>query len=224
MSFSYINVQKSPNPPSLPGFVPPPPPPLPVKSPGYVSAANSVNRAVYTGIKIPKFFSHSSFSLEVARQLPLNTAKNPPLKCGFFETPPVFHYFFANVNARSPLAGIIQVFDHVERDLPRNHPRPAMYCALRKVKGREKSRMRTSYQKKKNSMRFGGFRACAFVAKKKKSYGFFWQCKRYNKTQVFWILVFANVNGPIVLFITWTLFVTINVLLCEATGKQLFCV
>ena len=31
-------------------------------------------RAVYTGIKKPKFFSHSGFSLEVTRQLPLNTA------------------------------------------------------------------------------------------------------------------------------------------------------
>ena len=47
-------------------------------------------------------------------------------------------------------------------------------------------------------MRFSFFRACAILAKKPKSYGFFWQCKRYNKKpQVFWILVFANVNGPI---------------------------
>ena len=35
-----------------------------------------VTRAVYTGIKIPEFFSHYGFSLEVARQLPLNTTKN----------------------------------------------------------------------------------------------------------------------------------------------------
>ena len=42
------------------------------------------------------------------------------------------------------------------------------------------------------------FRACAFRAKNPECYGFFWQCKRYNnKKQVFWILVFANVNGPI---------------------------
>ena len=45
-------------------------------------------RAVYTGIKKPEFFSHSGFSLEVARQLPLNTGKtrieNPPPKCFFF--------------------------------------------------------------------------------------------------------------------------------------------
>ena len=34
-----------------------------------------LTRAVYTGIQKPEFFSHSGFSLEVARQLPLNTAK-----------------------------------------------------------------------------------------------------------------------------------------------------
>ena len=39
-------------------------------------------------------------------------SKNPP-EVWFFETPPVFHWFFTNVNARSPLASIIQVFGHV---------------------------------------------------------------------------------------------------------------
>ena len=34
------------------------------------------NSAVYTGIKKPESFSHSGFSLKVARQLPLNTPKN----------------------------------------------------------------------------------------------------------------------------------------------------
>ena len=33
--------------------------------------------AVYTGIKKPESFSHSGFSLKVARQLPLNTPKKP---------------------------------------------------------------------------------------------------------------------------------------------------
>ena len=47
------------------------------------------------------------------------------------------------------------------------------------VKGREKSRMRTTYQN--TSMRFWIFRACAFRAKNPECYGFFWQCKRYNK-------------------------------------------
>ena len=139
-----------------------------------ISPLKPMYRAVYTGIKNPEFFSHSGFSLEVARQLPLNTAKTwiekSTSEVWFFETPPVFHCFFANVNARSPLTGIIQVFGHVGRDLLRNHPRPATYCALRTVKGREKSRMRTTYQK--NSMRFRFFRACPFLAKKTKSYGF----------------------------------------------------
>ena len=83
--------------------------------------------AVYTGIKKPESFSHSGFSLKVARQLPLNTPKNLNRKTHlrrviFFETPPKFHWFFANVNARSNLAGIIRVFGHVVRDLQRNHP------------------------------------------------------------------------------------------------------
>ena len=55
--------------------------------------------------------------------------------------------------------------------------------------------MRTTYQN--TSMRFGFFRAWDFRAQNPECYGFFWQCKRYNKKpQVFWILVFANVNGP----------------------------
>ena len=36
--------------------------------------------AVYTGIKNPESFSHSGFSLKVARQLPLNTPRNPNRK------------------------------------------------------------------------------------------------------------------------------------------------
>ena len=126
------------------------------------------------------------FSLKVARQLPLHTPKNPNrkthLRSVIFETPPKFHWFFANVNARSNLAGIIRVFGHVARDLQRNHPtrgprRNAHYTCT--VKGREKSRMRTTYQN--TSMRFGFFRACAIRAKNPERYGFFWQCKRYNK-------------------------------------------
>ena len=78
-------------------------------------------RAVYTGIKKPEFFSHSGFSLEVARQLPLNTAKNLNRKTHLRSV--VVWYsaglslVFANVNARSPLISIIQVFGHVGRDL-----------------------------------------------------------------------------------------------------------
>ena len=50
------------------------------------------NSAVYTCIKKPKSFSHSGFSLKVARQLPLNTKKKriekPTSAAWFFETPP----------------------------------------------------------------------------------------------------------------------------------------
>ena len=89
-----------------------------------------MGRAVYTCIKKPESFVHSGFSWEVARQLPLNTAKNlnrkTHLRSGIFETPPVFQVFFANVNACSNLAGIyIRVFGHVVRDLLQNHPTAA---------------------------------------------------------------------------------------------------
>ena len=94
------------------------------------SFSKGINSAVYTGIKKPESFSHSGFSLKVARQLPLNTLQKtriekPTSAAWFFETPPKFHWFFANVNARSNLAGIIRVFGHVIRDLQRNHPTAA---------------------------------------------------------------------------------------------------
>ena len=49
-----------------------------------------LNSAVYTGIKKPESFSHSGFSLKVARQLPLNTkkkneSKNPPPQRDFLK-------------------------------------------------------------------------------------------------------------------------------------------
>ena len=57
--------------------------------------------------------------------------------------------------------------------------------------------MRTTYQKHKYEIR-GFFAHALFVPKNPDCYGFFWQCKRYNKKpRFFWILVFANVNGPI---------------------------
>ena len=109
----------------------------------------TVSRAVYTAIK-KRVFLTFRFSLEVARQLPgpkhckKPESKNPPPKCGFLKLCQFFS-FFANVNACSPLTGIIRVFGHVGRDLLRNHPRPVTYCALHTVKGRQKSRMRTTY-------------------------------------------------------------------------------
>ena len=61
--------------------------------------SNRVISAVYTGIKKPESFSHSGFSLKVARQLPLNTKKKKKDRkthsaAWFFETPPKFHWFF----------------------------------------------------------------------------------------------------------------------------------
>ena len=80
----------------------------------------------------------SCFSLKVARQLPLHTPENtriekPTSAAWFLETLPKFHSFFANVNARSNLAGIIRVLGHVIRDLQRNHPTAArdVMCTTR---------------------------------------------------------------------------------------------
>ena len=47
--------------------------------------AQNVTSAVYTCIKKPESFSHSGFSLKVARQLPLNTPKNPPPQRDFLK-------------------------------------------------------------------------------------------------------------------------------------------
>ena len=142
--------------------------------------------AVYTGIKKPESFSHSGFSLKVARQLPLNTPKNPNKKkptsaAWFFETPPKFHWFFANVNARSNLAGIIRVFGHVIHDLQQNHPTAAR-DVMRTTRVRSKvERSRTCAPLTKTSVRDSGFSRMRFSCQNPECYGFFWQCKRYNK-------------------------------------------
>ena len=90
---------------------------------------NLYTSAVYTGIKKPESFSHSGFSLKVARQLPLNTPKNlnrkTHLRSVIFWNSAEISLVFANVNACSNLAGIIRVFGHVVRDLQRNHPTAA---------------------------------------------------------------------------------------------------
>ena len=87
----------------------------------------------------------------------------------FFETPPVFHWFFANVNACSPLTGIIRVFGHVPgRDLLRNHPRPATYYVRSKV---ERSRACAPLTKK-TVWDSGFFAHALFLPKKRKVMGF----------------------------------------------------
>ena len=128
-------------------------------------------RAVYTCIKNPESFVHSSFSWEVARQVPLNTAKNPNrkthLRSRIFWNSAGFSGVFANVNACSNLAGYYSGFwshgtwpsaESPDRDPRRN----AHYTCT--VKGREKSRMRTTYQN--NSMRFGFFSRMCFSCQK----------------------------------------------------------
>ena len=89
-------------------------------------------RAVYTCIKKPESFVHSGFSWEVARQLPLNTAKNlnrkTHLRSGIFWNSAGFSGFFCQCKKKpacSNLAGIIRVFGHVVRDLLWNHPTAA---------------------------------------------------------------------------------------------------
>ena len=108
-----------------------------------------VPRAVYTGIKKPEFFSHSGFLLEVARQLPLNTAKNPNWKTHLRSV------VFWNS------AGFSLVFCQCKRLLPSHRCYSGFWSrgtwpsaessaardVLRTVKGREKSRMRFSCQK-----------------------------------------------------------------------------
>ena len=160
-------------------------------------------RAVYTGIKNLRF-SHIPFFLKVARQLPLNTAKNlnkkPHLRSAFFWNSVGFSLFFANV--KHPLHSRWYYSGFWSRG---TWPSGDSYAAPRRtsmeleaflgvqrtiIKGSEKLRMRTTYQK--TSMRFCFFHACAFLAPKTKSYGFFWECKQYNKTPVFSVLVFAN--------------------------------
>ena len=142
--------------------------------------------AVYTGIKKPESFSHSGFSLKVARQLPLNTPKNPNRKTHLrsvifwnsAEISLVFCQCKRSLQSRRYYSGFWSRGTWPSAESPDRGPRRNAHYTCT-VKGSEKSRMRTTYQN--TSMRFGFFRACAFRAKNPECYGFFWQCKRYNK-------------------------------------------
>ena len=148
------------------------------------------NSAVYTGIKKTESFSHSGFSLKVARQLPLNTKKTwiekPTSAAWFFETPPKFHWFFANVNAHSNLAGIIRVFGHVVRDLQRNHPTAAR-DVMRTTRVRSKvERSHACAPLTKTQVWDSGFFAHAlFVPKPPKVMGFSGSVNGTTKNPVF---------------------------------------
>ena len=142
--------------------------------------------AVYTCIKNPESFSHSGFSLKVARQLPLNTPKTriekPTSAAWFFwnsaEISLVYCQCKRSLQSRRYYSGFWSRGTWPSAESPDRGPRRNAHYTCT-VKGREKSRMRTTYQN--TSMRFGFFRACAFRAKNPECYGFFWQCKRYNK-------------------------------------------
>ena len=143
-----------------------------------MKACKLENSAVYTCIKKPESFSHSGFSLKVARQLPLNTPKNlnrknPPPQRDFLKLRRNFYWFFANVNARSNLAGIIRVFGHVIRDLQRNHP-TAAHDVMRPTRVRSKvERSRACAPLTKTQVWDSGFFAHAlFVPKTPNVVGF----------------------------------------------------
>ena len=86
--------------------------------------------AVYTGIKKPESFSHSGFSLKVARQLPLNTPKNlnrkTHLRSVIFWNSAEISLFFCqckcSLQSRRYYSGF---WSRGIRDLQRNHPTAA---------------------------------------------------------------------------------------------------
>ena len=127
--------------------------------------------------KNPESFVHSGFSWEVARQLPLNTAKNPNrkthLRSRIFWNSAGFSGVFANVNACSNLAGYYSGFwsrgTWPSAESPDRGPRRNAHYTCT-VKGREKSRMRTTYQN--TSMRFRVFAHALFVPKNPNVMGF----------------------------------------------------
>ena len=136
-------------------------------------------RAVYTCIKNPESFVHSGFSWEVARQLPLNTAKNPNrkthLRSRIFWNSQVFRGFCQCkhlLQSRRYYSGFWSRVTWPSAESPDRGPRRnAHYTCTCTVKGREKSRMRTTYQK--NPVWDSGFFAHAlFVPKTPNVMGF----------------------------------------------------
>ena len=153
--------------------------------------------AVYTGIKKPESFSHSGFSLKVARQLPLNTPKNLNRKTHLHS---VIFWNSAKISlvlcqckrslqSRRYYSGFWSRDTWPSVESPDRGPwRNAHYTCT--VKGREKSRMRTTYQN--ISMRFGFFRACAFRAKNPECYGFSGSVNGTTKNPGFLDFVFCQ--------------------------------
>ena len=88
-----------------------------------------LNSAVYTGIKKPESFLHSGFWLKVARQLPLNTPKNPNRKTHLhsviFWNSAEISLFFCQCKRSLQSRRYYLGFWSVIRDLQRNHPTAA---------------------------------------------------------------------------------------------------
>ena len=112
---------------------------------------SKITSAVYTGIKKPESFSHSGFSLKVARQLPLNTPKNPNRKTHLrsvifwnsAEISLVFCQCKRSLQSRRYYSGFWSRDTWPSAESPDHGPRRnAHYMCT--VKGREKSRMRTT--------------------------------------------------------------------------------
>ena len=133
--------------------------------------------AVYTCIKKPESFSHSGFSLKVARQLPLNTPKNPNRKTHLrsvifwnsAEISLVFCQCKRSLQSRRYYSGFWSRGTWPSAESPDRGPRRNAHYTCT-VKGREKSRMRTTYQN--TSMRFSFFAHALFVPKTQNAMGF----------------------------------------------------
>ena len=112
----------------------------------------------------------------------------------FFETPPFFHWFFANVNGSPVLFGFLVTWDVTFGGITHGPRRTASYVRSTVDRSRVCAPLT-----KKNSMRFVFFRAFAFLAQKtEKLWGFLAVYTVQQNPQFFFILVFANVNGPYV--------------------------
>ena len=138
-----------------------------------LTKAKGIHSAVYTGIKKPESFSHSGFLLKVARQLPLNTPKTHLRSVIFWNSAEISLFFWQckrSLQSRRYYSGFWSRGTWPSAESPDHGLRcNAHYTCT--VKGREKSRMRTTYQN--TSMRFWGFFAHAlFVPKTPNVMGF----------------------------------------------------
>ena len=122
-------------------------------------------------IKNPESFSHSGFSLKVARQLPLNTPKKTNRKthlCSVIfwnlaEISLVFCQCKRSLHSRRYYSNFWSRGTWPSAESPDRGPRRNAHYTC-KVKGREKSRMRTTYQN--TSMRFRFFSRMRFSSQK----------------------------------------------------------